>query len=608
MGPYVLIHVLEPARAAQYAALVERRQLSATPARSVDEALFHLQRLGPPALILTEVRNDASEFDFLRTLRKAKQTAPALVISGSWRLRAEAHRLRKQLGVVEVLAPSQPLPTVEKAVARALDGEQPLSQPPVRRKRAPVPISQPPPAGPPSFPPMPLGRALRTPLAAPHEAPPETLPEVLARTARSLRASMVLLWLDEAHGGGLHGHFGWEADLVPMVGTPDEWAPFRRMAASAPVLVQDAVGDKVLSHSPLVASGMVGSFAGAPLVDMSGDRAGVLWIVHSEAHGLVPDVLAPLTVWAQHIGAELPRLPAAPPEPAPPAPEVPAARKGAPLPPAAALEAAALALEEGLIVSDSSGRIAASNRAALKHLGLRNRRLTGLSRERLLERLRLDGKLDLSQAERLGRWRTAQTLEVKVGDPARILRWVLQPLLVDGEPCVADRIDDVTQAREQQLELDRLVRMDALTWLGNRKSFDEWLATELSRALRSRTPLSLVLLAVDGREGLDASPADRVLRSVAWVIADLKRGYDHAARIDGGTLAVILPGAPAGAALKFAERIAHDARELEVAGLPAITLSGGVAQFDMAEDVDTLVARARAALQEAASFGGNGIL
>ena len=641
MPPYALIHVLEPARAAQYAALVERHHLSATPARSLEEALFHAQRLGQPALILTEVHHDQREFDFLRGLRKAKQSAPALLISGNWKLRNEAHRLRKLLGVTDVLAPSQSVATVEKALARALQGEPrapkrkakrdaPAALRPAEREPGPEGAPEPlPEGGPPSFPPMPMSRALRTPLQAtqqgrpqaPHQPPAESLEEILARTCRSLRAEMALVWLDDAYGGGLHGHFGWDAGLVAMVGSQAEWAPFRRMASTAPVLIQDAPADKVLSRSPLVGTGLVGSFAGAPLPDSSGDRAGVLWIVQSRPQGLVPDVLEPLTVWAQHIGADLARLPVAFSEPDAPAlaagpGERP--RKTATLEQQEAFEAAALALDHGLFVTDGGGRICASNRAAIRLLGLKNRRLNGLSRLKLIERLRLEGKLELSQAARLSRASAAIDVELTSNStaqaqpsapaPARIIRWELRPLQIGRDRCLVDRLYDVTEAREQQLERDRLLRVDALTWLGNKPAFDEALAAELSRSLRARTPLSLVLFTVDGLAALAAPLADQVLRSVAWVIADLKRGYDPASRLDPGTLAVILPGAPADAAIRFAERIAEDARDLAIAGLPRITISGGVAQFDRGQDVDALVARARAAALEAAACGGDGVI
>jgi GGDEF domain-containing protein len=122
------------------------------------------------------------------------------------------------------------------------------------------------------------------------------------------------------------------------------------------------------------------------------------------------------------------------------------------------------------------------------------------------------------------------------------------------------------------------------------------------------TPLSLALFSIDGHAKLDKPLADRVLRDVAWVLADLKRGYDPAARLEDGTLAVILPGATAKAALVFAGRVVEDARDLEIRDLPRITLSGGVTEFDRAEDVDAILARARAAMLEAAACGGNGVL
>ena len=631
---YALIHVLDPARAAQYSALVERQHLSATPARSVDEALFHSQRLGPAALVIDEVLCEEEDFAFLRGLRKAKQAAPALVVSGSWKLRNEANRLRKSLGIFDVLAPSQSVATVEKAVARAARGEtreiRQRKKTPAQQATpdAPSPVQDEPPEapalpGPPSFPPMPMARALRTKLDAPHlmlpeapaEPPAESLEESLARTGRSLRAAMALLWLDDDHGGGLHGYFGWDAGLVPMVGTPVEWAPFRRMASTAPVLIQDARKDKVLSRSPLVSGGLVGCFAGAPVPDARGERAGVLWIVQDKPNGFVPDVLEPLTVWAQHLGADLVRLPLPAPHDsasADAAPETrpkPARKAQGVLDQQHAFEAAALEVDYGILITDGGGRVAASNRAALKILGLKHRRLTGLNRPRLLERLRLDGKLDESQAARLLRASAALDLELKLGPaPERVLRWELRHLRIGRERCLVDRIRDVTDVRALQLENARLQRVDALTWLGNRAAFNEALAAEIARALRMNTPLSLALFSVDGRASLDAPLADRVLRDVAWVIADLKRGYDPAARLDDDTLAVILPGATAKAALVFAGRVVEDARDLEIHDLPRITLSGGVTEFDRAEDVDAILARARAAMLEAAACGGNGVL
>ncbi len=99
-----------------------------------------------------------------------------------------------------------------------------------------------------------------------------------------------------------------------------------------------------------------------------------------------------------------------------------------------------------------------------------------------------------------------------------------------------------------------------------------------------------------------------MLRDVAWLIADITRGYDHAARIEDDAVGVILPGAPAAAALKFSTRIVEETADVWVRNVPRVTLSGGVAEFDRTEDVSVLVTRARAALLEAAACGGNGVL
>src|SRR5206468_8146977 len=128
------------------------------------------------SLLLIEVRAESEGFDLLNRLRRAKQTCPALVISGSWELRNEALRLRTKLGIAEVLAASQPLMTVQKAVARAL---------------GPV-VETPPPPPPPEEPSF-----TEKPRKAELPSEKELLEDMLGQTARSLRASMALAWPDD---------------------------------------------------------------------------------------------------------------------------------------------------------------------------------------------------------------------------------------------------------------------------------------------------------------------------------------------------------------------------------------------------------------------------
>jgi diguanylate cyclase (GGDEF)-like protein len=174
--------------------------------------------------------------------------------------------------------------------------------------------------------------------------------------------------------------------------------------------------------------------------------------------------------------------------------------------------------------------------------------------------------------------------------------------------CRVDEISDITTEAQHRDAQAKLVRVDALTLLGNRSSFEEALAREISRVHRTGTTLSLALFRIDERDRLRPAVADLVLRDVAWLIADITRGSDQAARIEDDAVAVVLPGAPAQAAFRFATRIVEETAEVWVRNVPRVTLSGGIAEFDRAEDVSVLVTRARAALREAAARGGNSVL
>lgn len=589
--PHALIHVLEPARAAQYAVLVEPHGLSATLVRTLEEALFHLRRLGPAALILTEIQSGDGGFALLQGLRDAHEQAPALVISGSWRLRNEALRLRKKLDIFEVLAPSQPLATVQKAVERTLGPSQ------HRPHAGPVAA--------PSFPPV-ARRGRQGPDEPAGALAAGSLEEVLDRASQSLGASIAVAWIEAGSARLLRGHFGWDASIVSMVGTEEDWAPFRRLC-SAPVVVEEAAKDKVLRHSALVRTGMVGSFAGAPLVDAAGANKGALWVAHREPFALRADVLEPLTVWAQNIGARFAIAPLqAPLSTAPP--QAGQERHVSALDTAAALAEAALGTSVGVIITDDEDRIAFSNKALLDILGLRNRRLAGLSRAGVIARLRAARRIDSATAALLRDTAPPLGMEIKLSNPDRSLAWEMRPLRVGEQNARIDEIADVTGQATAAGELVRFVRVDPLTWLGNSRSFSDALAAETSRAMRFRTPLSVVLFLVDGAKSMPPQAADLALRDVAWLLADMKRGYDFAARIDASTLAVILPAATTASAMKVADRLVAEVADLERPNGQPITISAGVAEFDAHEDVDGLLGHARAAVLEASACGGNGVL
>ena len=254
--------------------------------------------------------------------------------------------------------------------------------------------------------------------------------------------------------------------------------------------------------------------------------------------------------------------------------------------------------------------MAISNPAAVRALGLRTRRLDGLQRARIIDRLRTRAQLPSRIAARLLAPLTGPVeLEIELRLPARrLIAWKMRPLPVGPKACRIDELVDVTAEVAEADAVAELVRVDVLTRFGNARAFREALGNEVSRALRLDAPLSLAVFRIDNRLVLPEKAADLVLRDVAWLIYDMVRGYDRTVRLDGETLAVLLPGAAAQAAMRLAERIVTEVRDLSVRGIPRVTLSGGVAQFNPAEDVEVFVARARAAMLEAAELGGDGVL
>jgi diguanylate cyclase (GGDEF)-like protein len=156
---------------------------------------------------------------------------------------------------------------------------------------------------------------------------------------------------------------------------------------------------------------------------------------------------------------------------------------------------------------------------------------------------------------------------------------------------------------------------DELTGLANRRSFRETLETELLRAERFGTPLSLVLADLDDfklvNDRFGHQAGDRVLQAFADVLQGRIRGIDLAARIGGEEFAVLLPGTDAAGANALGESLRDATAELAVAtdsGLVRVTASFGVASFPQTHTADELMTSADLALYGAKRQGKNRVV
>jgi diguanylate cyclase (GGDEF)-like protein len=167
--------------------------------------------------------------------------------------------------------------------------------------------------------------------------------------------------------------------------------------------------------------------------------------------------------------------------------------------------------------------------------------------------------------------------------------------------------------------LNRLVNLDGLTQVPNRRCFDEFLQQQWESHAQSHKSLSLILLDVDyfkqynDRYGHLAG--DDCLKQVAQAIGTtLKRPKDFVGRYGGEEFAIVLPGSDEGGAVCIAEfiqttiaalRIPHERSQISDRLTLSLGVASGIPQPD--DSPQTLILAADRALYEAKANGRNRI-
>src|SRR3954470_7729973 len=156
-----------------------------------------------------------------------------------------------------------------------------------------------------------------------------------------------------------------------------------------------------------------------------------------------------------------------------------------------------------------------------------------------------------------------------------VLRWVItMSALVFGGALIGTLQDRITT-------LARAMRTDPDTGMLNRAGLREALDAEIDRARRSKGPLAVVIVRIDGHRPLSTSAGERniVVETVATAVRRGKRGMDHVARLGEREIALLAPDCEPNDCNLLAERLRAAARA-ELEGLPeSITVSLGVACY-----------------------------
>ncbi len=213
---------------------------------------------------------------------------------------------------------------------------------------------------------------------------------------------------------------------------------------------------------------------------------------------------------------------------------------------AARLDTALNNMSHGLCMVDSRGRIILANDQALKIFGVRaGRDLVGADVNPILRSLGQSGVIAPAQLSRLAQ---AMFRDDEVGTDfvvpletrdGRAFEVTVHRMKSDGSVVV---IQDVTERRNAQNEINRMARFDAVTDLPNRRCFEE----ELAIALRSDRPaseLTVMFLDLDNfkqvNDSLGHATGDKLLAEIAQRLGRIVGPRDVVARWGGDEFVIL---------------------------------------------------------------------
>jgi len=162
---------------------------------------------------------------------------------------------------------------------------------------------------------------------------------------------------------------------------------------------------------------------------------------------------------------------------------------------------------------------------------------------------------------------------------------------VDG---IIGIVNDITEIKKRETELEEKTFFDSLTGIFNRRYFDENIEKEWKKCVRENEPLSLIMLDIDFfkkyNDYYGHQEGDNCLKKVAQEIRiSLLRPSDIAVRYGGEEFVVILPNTNINGAHRVAERIRRNIINLAIKHEAStvsevVTLSQGIAEMNNIND------------------------
>jgi diguanylate cyclase (GGDEF)-like protein/PAS domain S-box-containing protein len=174
------------------------------------------------------------------------------------------------------------------------------------------------------------------------------------------------------------------------------------------------------------------------------------------------------------------------------------------------------------------------------------------------------------------------------------------------------QVQDVTERKRFEEQLQFMADHDPLTGLLNRRSFELEVGRHLAQVSRYGASGALIVLDIDHfktiNDSLGHNAGDELIIGVASVLLDRLRRTDAVARLGGDEFAVLLPMADETEAQALGTSLLDDVRdrtsELDGSRRRAITISLGIAMFDgSAVTPEDMIVNADLAMYDAKEAG-----
>jgi len=181
---------------------------------------------------------------------------------------------------------------------------------------------------------------------------------------------------------------------------------------------------------------------------------------------------------------------------------------------------------------------------------------------------------------------------------------------------VKARVNTHIRIIDQMRTIESIGLIDPLTRISNRRGFESRLGVEWNRAVRERTPISLLVMDIDKfkkyNDTYGHQQGDAALKTFAEAsVRSLMRAVDFAARWGGEEFVILLPSTDFNGAADVAERVRKNVETsvivTEEGEETFLTVSIGINSVtpDTDTDIKDFIEKADQALYKAKQLGGN---